>query len=640
MEAKIANISKEFVFYNALEVCRSNIFQDNCYVLINGIIFYVFVNDSLDRTNDIYFGTSNVHRKSMKVKVGDKVKFEIVKMEEKCQLSKIVIELIPWKDEDYMKIDSIKLINLLKDMHRPVSRNSELLLQYEDEQGKEVYNCKIRSILPYDRTYGTFDNEETEIELVSKSENLVIVKGIDTQRLNDLNKTLDSLGIGGMREQFGLFVRRVVRSRTFKKDTLDKFNINHVKGVILYGPPGTGKTLLARQIGKLVGIDKDNIKIVNGPELLNKYVGESEDNMRKLFIPAERNPGKLYMIIFDEIDSLCRQRSGGSNAGSNTGDNLVNQLLTKMDGIESINNIIIIGTTNRIDLIDEALLRPGRFEIQIETSLPNEEERYEIFKVHTDKMKENGKLDTSVNIKNYAKRCVNYTGAEITAVINSAFSFALERFSFDTSPNKDESQVKISNEDFDFAIKEIKPRYGYNSDELSKIIPESYIPSDDHKIMISQCKHKIYGIISDMIDKDEIEYSTLKTYMFESKDKSKLYNAIMIALACGVEYIKVINPSNMLDKTQSQKCSYLIKEFSVATECKNSIIILNNVESIVEYVSHGGRVNYELLQTLVGLLDNKPKKKNHKLFVFMTTSNRDLLESFEIKDYNIIQSED
>ncbi|KAL8175660.1 UNVERIFIED_CONTAM: hypothetical protein K2H54_002903 [Gekko kuhli] len=143
----------------------------------------------------------------------------------------------------------------------------------------------------------------------------------------------------------------------------------HVKGILLYGPPGCGKTLMARQIGKMLNAREP--KVVNGPEILNKYVGESEANIRKLFADAEEEQRRLgansgvHIIIFDEIDAICKQR--GSMAGS-TGvhDTVVNQLLSKIDGVEQLNNILVIGMTNRPDLIDEALLRPGRLEVKME----------------------------------------------------------------------------------------------------------------------------------------------------------------------------------------------------------------------------------------------------------------------------------
>lgn len=170
------------------------------------------------------------------------------------------------------------------------------------------------------------------------------------------------MGIGGLDQEFSSIFRRAFASRIFPPHLVEKLGIQHVKGMVLYGPPGTGKTLMARQIGRMLNAREP--KIVNGPEILNKFVGQSEENIRKLFIDAEKeyqqraDESALHIIIFDELDAICRQRGSRSEG---VGDSVVNQLLAKLDGVEQLNNILVIGMTNRIDMIDDALLRPGNF---------------------------------------------------------------------------------------------------------------------------------------------------------------------------------------------------------------------------------------------------------------------------------------
>lgn len=119
---------------------------------------------------------------------------------------------------------------------------------------------------------------------------------------------------------------------------VEKFGVKHVKGILLYGPPGTGKTLIARQLAKALNIKDENLKIVNGPEVFSKYVGESEENIRKLFVKAREDEKKLgpksplHIIVFDEIDAICKQR-GVYSGGTNVNDQVVNQLLSNIDGV-------------------------------------------------------------------------------------------------------------------------------------------------------------------------------------------------------------------------------------------------------------------------------------------------------------------
>jgi vesicle-fusing ATPase len=171
--------------------------------------------------------------------------------------------------------------------------------------------------------------------------------------------------------------------------------------MLLYGPPGTGKTLIARQIAKFLRAREP--KIVNGPEILDKFVGSSEAKIRELFADAEKEYKKegensqLHIIILDELDAICKSR-GSNRDGTGVHDSIVNQLLSKIDGVDSLNNILLIGMTNRLDMIDEALLRPGRMEVHVEISLPDENGRVEIFNIHTRKMKQSGRLSDDVNI--------------------------------------------------------------------------------------------------------------------------------------------------------------------------------------------------------------------------------------------------
>jgi transitional endoplasmic reticulum ATPase len=162
-------------------------------------------------------------------------------------------------------------------------------------------------------------------------------------------------------------------------DSFKRLGVNPPKGILLYGAPGTGKTLLAKAVANE---SQANFILVKGPELLSKWVGESEKAVREVFKKARQvSP---CIIFFDEIDSLAPKRGAGSD--NNVSERVVNQMLTEIDGLEEMHDVVIIAATNRPDIVDTALLRPGRFDRMILTHIPDEKTRLEIFKVHTEGM--------------------------------------------------------------------------------------------------------------------------------------------------------------------------------------------------------------------------------------------------------------
>ncbi len=211
------------------------------------------------------------------------------------------------------------------------------------------------------------------------------------------------------------------------------------RGILLYGPPGTGKTLLAKAVASE---SEANFISVKGPEILSKWVGESEKAIREIFKKAKESAPTI--IFFDEIDAIAPRR-GGSCGDSKVTERIVNQILTEMDGIEKLEDVIIIGATNRPDMLDEGLLRPGRFDRLIKIKNPEKEGRYEIFKVHTKKMK----LDDDIDLKKLAEDTDKLTGADIQSICQEAAMLALR---------EDIGAKKISNKHFSDALSKIKKK--------------------------------------------------------------------------------------------------------------------------------------------------------------------------------------
>jgi len=227
-------------------------------------------------------------------------------------------------------------------------------------------------------------------------------------------------------------------------ENFQKLGIKPPKGVLLYGIPGTGKTLLAKAVAHE---SEANFISIKGPELLSKWVGESEKGVREVFRKAKQTAPTV--IFFDEIDSIASTRSG-NDGDSGVTKRVVNQLLTEMDGLEELEDVAIIAATNRPDIIDPGLMRPGRFDRHIKVDTPSEEARLAIFEVHTKDMP----LASDVNLKKLAKATDGYVGADIEAVCREAAMLTLRN---------DMESSEIPNKYFKEALEKVKP--ANNADE-------------------------------------------------------------------------------------------------------------------------------------------------------------------------------
>ena len=237
-------------------------------------------------------------------------------------------------------------------------------------------------------------------------------------------------------------------------DAFKRMGIKPPKGILLYGPPGTGKTLLAKAVA---GESETNFILIKGPELMSKWVGESEKGIRRIFSKARETAPCI--ILFDEIDSLTS--SYGQNVHEST-SKVVSQILTELDGLEDLGDVVVIGTTNRPDKVDSALLRPGRFDRVLVANIPDKKSREEIFKVHTKNMP----LKKDVSIIKLTELTDSYSGADIEAVCREAGMIALR---------KDISAKEVKMEHFKEALKKIVPSITEQDIKKYKQIEEQYI---------------------------------------------------------------------------------------------------------------------------------------------------------------------
>jgi transitional endoplasmic reticulum ATPase len=253
-----------------------------------------------------------------------------------------------------------------------------------------------------------------------------------------------------------------------KPEVFERMGITPPRGILLYGPPGTGKTLLAKAVAKE---SEANFILVNGPSLLSKWVGESEKAVREIFRKARQTSPTI--LFFDEIDSLAPKRGRG-NSDNGVTDKVVNQILTEMDGLESLNDVVIIAATNRPDIVDPALLRPGRFDRIIMAPVPSSEGREKIFEIHLKGMPLEG-----VTAKDLASRTEGYVGADIAGVCREAAMVALRE-------NLNAKKVMMSH--FEEALARVKPSVDKEIEKAYKEL-ENYFKQAKAKEMQEETRH-------------------------------------------------------------------------------------------------------------------------------------------------------
>src|ERR671914_2018611 len=263
-------------------------------------------------------------------------------------------------------------------------------------------------------------------------------------------------------------------------DLFDEADLKPPKGLLLYGPPGTGKTMIAKAVA---ATSEANFISVKGPELISKWVGESEKAIRETFRKARQ--ASPCVVFFDELDAVAPRR-GGSEGDSHVTERVISQMLTELDGLEDLKGVVVIGATNRPDIIDEALLRPGRFDRILEVPVPDKESRREILKIHTSKKP----LDhDTVNIDKLVELTEGYTGADIAAMVNAAAMSAIKEHMMTSVNNENDikeetraktreyikeneqqkPKLKISMNHFESALQRIKKKNRATIDNQSLI---------------------------------------------------------------------------------------------------------------------------------------------------------------------------
>lgn len=325
--------------------------------------------------------------------------------------------------------------------------NKDQVLVKVNPEGKYVTkidkSINIKDIEPNQRVSLRHDSYELHKILPSKIDPLVSLMKLE--KVPDATYDM----VGGLDEQIKE-IKEVIELPIKHPELFKSLGIAQPKGVLMYGPPGTGKTLLARAVAHHT--DCTFIR-VSGAELVQKYIGEGARMVRELFVMARAHAPSI--IFMDEVDSIGSTRVESSSGG---GDSEVQrtmlELLNQLDGFESKENIKVIMATNRIDILDSALLRPGRIDRKIEFPNPNEEARLDILKIHSRKMN----LTRGINLKKIANQLTGASGAEVKACVTEAGMFALR-----------ERRMHVTQEDFEMAVAKVMKKGDENNMSLMRL---------------------------------------------------------------------------------------------------------------------------------------------------------------------------
>jgi len=438
----------------------------------------------------------------------------------------------------------------------------------------------------------------------------------------------EKLGIGGLDQEFNQIFRRAFASRIWPAHIIQQMGIHHVRGMLLFGPPGCGKTLIARQIGKALNAREP--KIVNGPEILNKFVGGSEEKIRELFADAEKEQlemgdnSMLHIVILDEMDAICKQR-GSVKDGTGVSDSVVNQLLSKIDGVDSLNNILLIGMTNRKDMIDDALLRPGRLEVHVEIGLPDTKGRLQILNIHTKHMKMAKRITPEAikRLPELAEKAKNFSGAELEGLVKAASSFALARCLDVKDLNKapDTKNLILQYADFEQALNDVEPKFGAKSVELKAHYRNGFVPyGDSFDVMMATLDRLVEQVRTS-------DRTPLMSVLLQGPSQSgKTAIAAKLAVDSEFPFVRMISADEMIGYSDASKCQMIHKAFMDSYKSPLSMIFLDDIERLIDYVPIGPRFSNPVLQTLLVLLKKIPPDEGRRLMVVGTTSNHHFLE--------------
>lgn len=476
-------------------------------------------------------------------------------------------------------------------------------------------------------------NEQSHyFKLVSKADPVLyeVEDDADTpDHLSEIPLDFTSRGIGGHKKEIAYIVRNLFYTRTTDKEYLAGYGVTkHAKGMLLYGPPGTGKTLIAKSISEL--FTKEQVVIIEGPQLKNMYYGATQQNLRDLFVKARKKPNKLFVFIFDEIDALFSTRGSDPGTTTQTNNDLISGILTILDGPDSPKNIVVIGTTNRKEVIDPALLRAGRLDIHVYIGLPDEMGRLEILQVHTKDMVKT--LHKNVDLNEIARLSKNFSGAELARLVSLAQIMAIgenyvakdNKLVFREDIKGIEQAQKVTQQHFLRALRDVKPAFGVDED-FSNANLRIAIYDEKLKSLIARYQKSIAAL------QNSKGMRQLNLLICGEPGTGKTSLAIHLALQSRFPYLQILTPNKLLSHPIGKQLDIIDEMFAKARQsAEPSVIILDGIESIIEatfdHVQYNNKIRLKIREML-----KESRNSDNKLIVITVAESREYMRQLGIE---------
>jgi transitional endoplasmic reticulum ATPase len=450
-------------------------------------------------------------------------------------------------------------------------------------------------------------SERTEIQLMEKP-----AKGFGS--IKATGTTYEN--VGGLRTEVQR-VREMIELPMKHPEVFQKLGIEPPKGVLLYGPPGTGKTLIAKAVANESGA---NFLSIAGPEIMSKYYGESEQRLREIFEEANRSTPSI--IFIDELDSIAPKRS---EVTGEVERRVVAQLLAMMDGLKERGQVVVIGATNRVDAIDPALRRPGRFDREIEIGVSDRNDRVEILQIHVRNMP----IEEGVDLESLADRTHGFVGADINALCKEAAMKALRRYlpdlgTEDEIPQEIVEKMSVTGDDFEEALKGMEPS------AMREVLVE--LPKVTWKDLggLGQLKQELIESIEWPLKRPEkFQQMGIRPpkgiLLYGPPGTGKTMIAQAVANETNANFISIRGPQ-MLSKWVGESEKAIREIFKKAKQVSPSIIFFDELDSIAPFrgMEEGSRVVERVVNQLLAELDGLEALKD--VVVIAATNRPDIID--------------